>query len=69
LRRVSGMERRLAEAARLGFTCAVVPPGVKTVPIGLRAMAADNITAAMKVLTEISNNCVKGGRSEEGQWP
>ena len=50
LRRVSGMERRLAEAARLGFTCAVVPPGVKTVPIGLRAIAADNITAAMKVL-------------------
>ncbi|MGN6796128.1 MAG: DNA repair protein RadA, partial [Streptosporangiaceae bacterium] len=32
LRRVSGMERRLIEAARLGFTCAVVPPGVKTVP-------------------------------------
>ena len=66
LRRVSGMERRLAEAARLGFTCAVVPPGVKTVPIGLRAIAADNITAAMKVLTEIS---VKAGRSEEGPWP
>jgi DNA repair protein RadA/Sms len=68
LRRVSGMERRLAEAARLGFTCAVVPPGVKTVPIGLRAMAADNITAAMKVLTEISST-VKGGRSKEGPWP
>jgi DNA repair protein RadA/Sms len=62
------MERRLAEAARLGFTCAVVPPGVKTVPIGLRAMAADNITAAMKVLTEISST-VKGGRSKEGQCP
>ena len=30
LRRVSGMERRLAEAARLGFSCAVVPPGVQT---------------------------------------
>ncbi len=66
LRRVSGMERRLAEAARLGFTCAVVPPGVKTVPIGLRAIAAGNITAAMKVLTEIA---VRAGRSEEGPWP
>jgi DNA repair protein RadA/Sms len=66
LRRVSGMERRLEEAARLGFTCAVVPPGVKSVPIGLRAIAADNITAAMKVLKEIA---VKGGRSEEAQWP
>jgi DNA repair protein RadA/Sms len=66
LRRVTGMERRLAEAARLGFDCAVVPPGVKTVPIGLRAMAADNITAAMKVLIEIAD---KPGRSEEGPWP
>jgi DNA repair protein RadA/Sms len=66
LRRVSGMERRLTEAARLGFTCAIVPPGVKDVPIGLRAIAADNITAAMKVLTEIA---VKGGRPEEGPWP
>ncbi len=66
LRRVTGMERRLTEAARLGFTCAVVPPGVKAVPIGLRAIAADNITAAMKVLTAIA---VKGGRSEEGPWP
>ena len=36
LRRVSDMERRLAEAARLGFSCAVVPPGVQTVPAGLR---------------------------------
>ena len=35
LRRVSGMERRLAEAARLGFTTALVPHGVKTVPKGI----------------------------------
>lgn len=27
LRRVTGMDRRLAEAARLGFNIAVVPPG------------------------------------------
>ena len=27
LRRVTGMDRRLAEAARLGFTSAVVPAG------------------------------------------
>jgi DNA repair protein RadA/Sms len=66
LRRVSGMERRLNEAARLGFTCAVVPPGAETVPIGLRAIVADNVTAAMKVLTEIA---VRGGRSEEKSWP
>ena len=48
LRRVTGMERRLAEAARLGFTSAVVPPGAKTVPIGLRALEAATIGQALK---------------------
>jgi DNA repair protein RadA/Sms len=56
LRRVSGMDRRLAEAARLGFTVAIVPPGVKDVPAGLKAMTADNIGAALQVLRAISNN-------------
>jgi DNA repair protein RadA/Sms len=56
LRRVSGMDRRLAEAARLGFTCAVVPPAVTSVPAGLRAMSADNITSALRVLRHISEN-------------
>ncbi|MCT7657932.1 DNA repair protein RadA [Mycobacterium deserti] len=56
LRRVTGMDRRLAEAARLGFTVAIVPPGVKSVPAGLRAISADNIGAALRVLREISKN-------------
>jgi DNA repair protein RadA/Sms len=56
LRRVSGMDKRLAEAARLGFTIAVVPPGVTSPPPGLRAMTADNITSALQVLRSISNN-------------
>lgn len=56
LRRVTGMDRRLAEAARLGFTRAVVPPGVTSVPAGLRAIAADNIGAALRVLREISKD-------------
>jgi DNA repair protein RadA/Sms len=54
LRRVSGMERRLAEAARLGFTRAVVPTGVQNVPGGLRALEADNITTALRVLRDIA---------------
>lgn len=54
LRRVAGMERRLAEAARLGFTCAVVPTGVKGVPTGLRVIEADNITSALRVLKGIA---------------
>ncbi|MGV0835602.1 DNA repair protein RadA [Mycolicibacterium thermoresistibile] len=54
LRRVTGMDRRLAEAARLGFSTAVVPPGVGSAPPGLRAITADNITAALRVLRDIA---------------
>ena len=63
LRRVTGMERRLAEAARLGFTCAVVPPGVKDAPAGLRVVPADDISGALRVLRTIADN---GSRHEEG---
>jgi DNA repair protein RadA/Sms len=56
LRRVTGMDRRLGEAARLGFTCAVIPPGVKDVPAGLTVMPADNISGALQVLRTISDN-------------
>ncbi|KUI21897.1 DNA repair protein RadA [Mycobacterium sp. GA-1285] len=54
LRRVIGMDRRLAEAARLGFTSAVVPPGVTSVPAGLRAITAHDIGSALRVLRDIS---------------
>ncbi|WP_395311891.1 DNA repair protein RadA [Mycobacterium sp. AMU20-3851] len=60
LRRVSGLDRRLAEAARLGFTDAIVPPGVKDVPPGLRLTTAENISTALRALRSIGNN---GGRS------
>jgi DNA repair protein RadA/Sms len=67
LRRVTGMDRRLAEAARLGFTTAVVPPGVKDVPAGLTIMSADNISGALRALRTISDDVRKnGGRSKEG---
>lgn len=56
LRRVTGIDRRLAEAARLGFTLAVVPAGVETAPPGLRIMPADNIGAALRVLRKIAEN-------------
>ena len=36
VRRVAGVERRLAEAARLGFTHALVPPDSGTAPAGMR---------------------------------
>lgn len=53
LRQVSGMERRLTEATRLGFTSALVPPGCKNMPDGLRAMEAATINAALGVLMNI----------------
>ncbi|MGV9800082.1 DNA repair protein RadA [Mycobacterium sp. NPDC003449] len=56
IRRVTGMERRLAEAARLGFDVAVVPQGITSVPAGLRAIAVDNIGAALRALKDISKD-------------
>jgi DNA repair protein RadA/Sms len=50
LRRVSGMERRLTEAARQGFTTALIPPGCGAVPKGMRALEAANIVAALQHL-------------------
>jgi DNA repair protein RadA/Sms len=61
------MDRRLAEAARLGFTCAVVPPGVKDVPAGLSVMPADNIAGALRVLRTIAEDVRdNGGRTKKG---
>ncbi|MBN3455935.1 MULTISPECIES: DNA repair protein RadA [Mycolicibacterium] len=62
LRRVTGLDRRLAEAARLGFTHAVVPPGVVTKPAGMRVIQADNIRTALRALREIGNDCDNNGR-------
>lgn len=67
LRRVTGMDRRLAEAARLGFGTAVVPPGVKDVPAGLTVVSANNISEALQVLRTISRDVRENGaRSKEG---
>jgi DNA repair protein RadA/Sms len=54
LRRVTGIEHRLAEAARLGFTTALTPHGVKSVPSGMCAMQAKTITGALVLLEEIA---------------
>jgi DNA repair protein RadA/Sms len=51
IRRVTGVGRRLAEAARLGFTHAIVPPDPGKLPDGIRvlevATVADALNAAM----------------------
>jgi DNA repair protein RadA/Sms len=61
LRRVTGMQRRLAEAARLGFTVAVVPAGLESPPPRLRVFAAENITSALRVLRKITENVDRAG--------
>ena len=47
IRRVSGLSRRLAEAARLGFTRALVPPDPGPVPEGIRAVPVPDVATAI----------------------
>jgi DNA repair protein RadA/Sms len=56
LRRVSGMQRRLAEAARQGFTTALIPSGSDAVPPGLRALQAPNIVVALEHMLDIAEH-------------
>jgi DNA repair protein RadA/Sms len=60
LRRVSGMERRLSEAARQGFNIALIPPGCdprsEVVPTGMRALTAPNIVAALEHMIDIADH-------------
>lgn len=56
LRPVSGMDRRLAEAARLGFTTALVPPGGPESVAGLRTLPAATIAAALHHLVDIADH-------------
>lgn len=57
LRRVHGMERRLAEAARQGFNVALIPAGCDAVPAGMRALTAATIREAMHHIVDIADHC------------
>ncbi len=50
VRRVSAIGRRLTEAARLGFTRALVPPDPGPVPPGVRAIEVPDLGAALCAL-------------------
>jgi DNA repair protein RadA/Sms len=54
LRRVTGMDRRLAEAARLGFTTALVPAGSGPAPKGLRMLEAATIGEALRAMVALT---------------
>jgi DNA repair protein RadA/Sms len=53
VRRVPGVERRLSEAARLGFAAAVVPRGVDHVPRGFRTYVVNDIRSALACVEEL----------------
>jgi DNA repair protein RadA/Sms len=50
IRRVNGVGKRLAEALRLGFTKALVPPDAGPLPDGVRALVAHDLFTALDVL-------------------
>ncbi|MEU5848282.1 DNA repair protein RadA [Saccharopolyspora shandongensis] len=50
IRRVSSVGRRLAEAARLGFDRALVPPDAGPLPKGVRATVVSNVSEALKIV-------------------
>ncbi len=56
IRQVNGMARRLSEAARQGFTIALVPPGCDAVPPGMHALCAPNIIAALEHMIDIADH-------------
>jgi DNA repair protein RadA/Sms len=56
LRRVTGVQRRLAEAARLGFRRALVPADPGPVPDGMAVREVSDLVSALRVLHLITDN-------------
>lgn len=50
VRRVSGLGRRLAEAARLGFTHAITPEHEDAIPAGMKVKTVTNLGDALNSL-------------------
>lgn len=50
VRRVTGVQRRLSEAARLGFTHALVPTDPGKIPDGMRVLEVADVGQALSVL-------------------
>ncbi|MQA62564.1 MAG: DNA repair protein RadA [Actinophytocola sp.] len=53
VRRVNGTSRRLAEAARMGFTHALVPTDSEPAPKGLRTFEVPDLASALSVVERI----------------
>jgi DNA repair protein RadA/Sms len=52
VRRVGGVRTRLAEAARLGFTRALIPPDAGRIPEGVRARVVPDLGSALSLLMD-----------------
>jgi DNA repair protein RadA/Sms len=52
VRRVTGLRRRLAEAARLGFKTAFVPPGQTDAPPGVKVVEVTDLGASVRRLRQ-----------------
>jgi DNA repair protein RadA/Sms len=50
------MDRRLAEAARLGFTTALVPADCGPAPKGLRTLESATIGAALRAMMSLTES-------------
>ncbi|HEU0042668.1 MAG TPA: S16 family serine protease, partial [Jiangellaceae bacterium] len=51
IRRVTGLQRRLAEAERMGFTTALVPPDPGPVPAGIRTVEVADVGVALAAVS------------------
>lgn len=65
VRRVPSIERRLEEAARLGFTRAVVGRHVERAPDGLELVRVRNVDAALEVLRSAPRRTANGERRDD----
>ncbi len=62
LRKVGGLQRRLTEAARLGFTRAIVPVGSGPAPQGMRVFEAADLWQALVALDNVATHPTSGAQ-------
>jgi len=62
LRQSAQTERRLAEAARVGFTKAVIPAGAPPTPEGIVGLRAESVSEALHLTGMVGNFAESGLR-------
>ena len=63
IRRVTGLEKRLGEASRLGFTHAIIPTGTKVNVPGITTHPVANISEAIKAIGEVARESTDAART------